>query len=95
MANFQALLIATQLPLDGAAGRLRPSLTTARGEPGRFFEFSATKCQLVPRLGGTEENTKARLALALARGVSLAQEARHRNTRDGRPNERIHEAEKR
>jgi hypothetical protein len=58
MANFQSLLIATQLPLDGAAGRLRPNLRTTRGEPERFFEFSATKCQLVPRFEGLKKVRK-------------------------------------
>jgi len=58
MANFHALLSETQLPLDGAAGRLRPSLIIAKGERGRFFEFSATKCQLVPRLAGLKKIRK-------------------------------------
>jgi hypothetical protein len=40
-------------------------------------------------IGGTEENTKARLALALARDVSLAQEARDKNAREGRANDGI------
>jgi hypothetical protein len=50
MAKLQTPLIAMQLPFAGAPGRLRPNLTTARGKRGRFFEFSATKCQFVPRL---------------------------------------------
>jgi hypothetical protein len=40
MANFQALVIETQLPLDGVAGRLRWSLTIASGERRDLFQFS-------------------------------------------------------
>jgi hypothetical protein len=65
MANFQALLIGTQLPLDGVAGRLRPHLVIAKGERGRFFEFSATKCQLVPRLAGVKKVRKLNSLLHL------------------------------
>jgi hypothetical protein len=36
-------LVATQLPLEGAARTVRPSLARANGERRRFFEFDATR----------------------------------------------------
>jgi hypothetical protein len=50
MTKSQSPLIATQLPFAGAPGRLRPNLAIARGERGKFFVFSTTKYQIVPRL---------------------------------------------
>jgi hypothetical protein len=58
MANFQAPVIATQLPLDGAAGRLRGSLATTTGERGRLFEIRTRKYQIVPRFEGRNEVRK-------------------------------------
>jgi hypothetical protein len=65
MANFQALLITTRLPLDGAAGRLRLNLISSNDERGRFFDFSATECQLVPHLDGFKKARKLHSPLHL------------------------------
>ena len=58
MVNFKALLIGTQLPLDGAARRVRPHLIIAKGERGKLLEISITKYQLVPRFEGLKKVRK-------------------------------------
>jgi hypothetical protein len=58
MANFQALLSTTQLPLDGVAGRVRPHLIIAKGERGKLLEISTRKYQIVPRLEGLKKVRK-------------------------------------
>jgi hypothetical protein len=65
MANIQALVIETQLPLDGAAGRVRLNLTSSKGEPGRFFEFCANECHFGPCLEGLEKARKLHSPLHL------------------------------